>query len=57
MTMAAYLIADITVQNPEVFAEYRKQVPATVEKYGGRYLARGGAHEALEGDWRPSRVM
>jgi uncharacterized protein (DUF1330 family) len=57
MAMAAYLIADITVHNPEVFAEYRKQVPATVEKYGGRFLARGGAHEALEGDWRPSRVV
>ncbi len=55
--MAAYLIADITVQHPETFAEYGKQVPATVAKYGGRYLVRGGAHESLEGDWRPSRVV
>ena len=57
MAMAAYLIADITVQNPEVFAEYRKQVPATVEKYGGRFLVRGGAHEVLEGDYRPTRMV
>ena len=58
MTMPAYLIADITVQKPEVFAEYRKQVGATVEKYRGRFLTRGGAHEVLErGDWRPSRVV
>jgi uncharacterized protein (DUF1330 family) len=55
--MAAYVIADITIKNPEVFAEYRKQVPATVEKYRGRYLARGGAHEVLEGDWHPARVI
>jgi uncharacterized protein (DUF1330 family) len=57
MAMAAYVIVDIAVQNAEVFAEYRKQVPATVEKYRGRFLARGGAHEALEGDWRPHRVV
>jgi uncharacterized protein (DUF1330 family) len=57
MTMAAYVLVDITVQKPEVFAEYRKQVPATVEKYGGRFLVRGGAHEVLEGDCRPTRIV
>jgi uncharacterized protein (DUF1330 family) len=55
--MAAYVIADITVQNAEVYAEYRKQVPATVEKYRGRFIVRGGAHEVLEGNWRPGRVV
>ncbi|HXJ79394.1 MAG TPA: DUF1330 domain-containing protein [Candidatus Methylomirabilis sp.] len=55
--MPAYLIADITIQKPDVFAEYRKQVPASVEKYGGRFLTRGGDHLVLEGDWRPSRVV
>jgi uncharacterized protein (DUF1330 family) len=57
MTMAAYVIADITVQDAEVYAEYRKQVPATVEKYRGRFLVRGGAHEVREGDWKPGRVV
>jgi len=55
--MPAYLIADITVNNPELYAEYRRQVPATVEKHGGRFLVRGGATETLEGDWHPSRVI
>jgi len=55
--MAAYVIADITVKDPETYAEYRKQVPATVTKHGGRFLVRGGAHDALEGDWRPGRVV
>ncbi len=55
--MAAYIIADITVKDPEMYAEYRKQVPATVTKHGGRFLVRGGAHDALEGDWRPGRVV
>ena len=55
--MAAYLIADINVKNPEIYAEYRRQVPATVERHGGRFLVRGGANEVLEGDWHPSRVI
>ena len=55
--MAAYFIADIEVKDPTAFGEYRKQVPATIEKYGGRYLARGGATEVLEGEWRPRRVV
>ena len=48
--MAGYVIADVEVTNPELFAKYRELVPATVEQYGGEYLARGGEVEALEGD-------
>ena len=55
--MPAYLIVDIEVTDPANFEEYRKQVPATVQKYGGRFLVRGGAMEVLEGDWRPKRVV
>lgn len=55
--MAAYVIADVTVKNPDAYAEYRKQVLPTITKYGGRFIVRGGAHETLEGDWRPGRVV
>ncbi len=55
--MAAYVIADVTVKNPDSYAEYRKQVLPTITKYGGRFIVRGGAHETLEGDWRPGRVV
>ena len=55
--MAAYVIADVTVKNPDVYAEYRSQVLATVTKYGGRFLVRGGACEVVEGEWRPGRVV
>jgi uncharacterized protein (DUF1330 family) len=37
--------------------EYRKQVPATLAKYGGRFLVRGGAHQTVEGDWKPARLV
>lgn len=55
--MPAYVIADVTITEPTGFEEYRKQVPATVTKYGGRFLVRGGKHEKLEGAWQPARLV
>jgi uncharacterized protein (DUF1330 family) len=55
--MAAYFIVDIEVTDPTAFEEYRKQVAGTIEKYGGRYVVRGGKSETLEGDWRPRRIV
>jgi len=55
--MAAYVIVDLVVTDPVEMEEYRKQVPATIAKYGGRYLVRGGAHHTVEGDWKPNRVV
>ena len=53
--MPAYLIADVEVLDPTGYEEYRKQVPATIAAFGGRYLARGGALTVLEGSWSPKR--
>ena len=55
--MPAYVIADIEVKDPDAFAEYRARVSGTIEKYGGRYVVRGGAHEVLEGSWQPRRLI
>jgi uncharacterized protein (DUF1330 family) len=55
--MAAYFIVDNEVTDPAGFEEYRKQVPGTVEKYGGRFLVRGGQMQTLEGDWKPKRIV
>ena len=55
--MAAYVIADINITDPEIFKKYSEQVPATVEQYGGKYLIRGGGIEKREGDWKPTRVV
>jgi len=55
--MAAYVIADVEVIDPAAYEEYRKLVPATIEKYGGKYLARGGATEVKEGNWTPARLV
>ena len=55
--MPAYFIVDNEVTDPAGFEEYRKQVAGTVEKYGGKFLVRGGQIQALEGDWKPKRIV
>jgi uncharacterized protein (DUF1330 family) len=54
--MAAYVIGEIDVRDPAIYDDYRKQVLATVQKHGGRFLVRGGKGEALEGA-APKRVV
>ena len=55
--MAAYIIADLTVTDPATMDEYRKLVPATLTPFGGRFIVRGGAHQTVEGDWKPNRLV
>ena len=55
--MAAYLIANIRVQDPARFAEYRDQVAPLVARFGGRYLIRGGAVTPVEGAATLERVV
>lgn len=54
--MSAYIIAQIEITDAGRYAEYVKQVPATIAKFGGRYLARGGKSEALEGRLTGKRI-
>jgi uncharacterized protein (DUF1330 family) len=55
--MSAYVIGEIEVTDPAAYDDYRKQVLATIEKFGGRFAVRGGAVEPLEGGWNPKRVV
>ena len=55
--MAAYVIIQVNVTDEERYGEYKKMTPATLERYGGRFLVRGGAAEDLEGARSHSRVV
>lgn len=55
--MSAYVIANVTVKDPVRYEDYRRLVTPTLEKYGGRFIARGGSIEVLEGDWHPNRLV
>jgi uncharacterized protein (DUF1330 family) len=55
--MAAYIIAEIEVTDPEIYDKYRAQTPGAVARYGGRFIVRGGKAETLEGDREPGRLV
>jgi uncharacterized protein (DUF1330 family) len=55
--MPAFVIVEIEVRDPEAYETYKGLVPASVEAYGGRFIARGGATESLEGNWIPERIV
>jgi uncharacterized protein (DUF1330 family) len=55
--MAAYLISEyLEINDLAAMTEYRQHVVATIEAYGGRYIARAGKTVPLEGDWDPMRL-
>jgi len=55
--MAAYVIVEIDIGDPVGYEEYKKLAGAPVEKYGGKYIVRGGRTEVLEGDWHLKRIL
>ncbi|WP_326824765.1 DUF1330 domain-containing protein [Streptosporangium sp. NBC_01756] len=56
--MTAYVIADVRLTgDADELAEYRSKVIATLEPYGGKYLARGGPVTVVEGDWEPGQLV
>jgi uncharacterized protein (DUF1330 family) len=55
--MSAYVIVDIEVTDPVGYEDYKKLAAPTVIQYGGKYVARGGQNEVLEGDWQPHRLV
>ena len=55
--MADYIVADIEITDPDEYQQYAQQVGATITKYGGKYLVRGGQPETLEGDWKTKRIV
>ena len=55
--MPAYVIAEVDVTDAAAYEDYRKQVPAVVTKYGGKFVVRGGKVETLEGSWSPKRIV
>lgn len=55
--MTAYVIVDIEVTDAAGYSDYKELAPAAVAQYEGKYLARGGKTETLQGDWKPNRLV
>ncbi len=52
-----YWIAHVEVRDPEGYKGYVAAAKAAFDKYGARFLARGGAFEAMEGRGRARNVV
>ena len=55
--MSAYVVVQVDVKDPVRYEAYKKMVPPSVEKFGGRFLVRGGPTHTLEGNWAPKRFV
>jgi uncharacterized protein (DUF1330 family) len=55
--MPAYVVVEVEVKDPQSYEEYKLLAPPPIAAYGGRYLARGGRTEVLEGEWSPKRLV
>lgn len=56
--MAAYLIADTRLTDPEAYETYKSLARPLAESYGGEYVVRGGAMTVAESDlWAPARLV
>src|ERR1700757_2215320 len=55
--MTAYLIADIQVTDPTAYDQYRPLAAASVARFGGRFIVRGGKVDLLEGEPQPERIV
>ena len=55
--MPAYVVAVVNVKDPVQYQEYAKLAPAAVEKFGGKFLARGSIHAVFEGGLGANRVV
>ena len=55
--MSAYVISDVEILDGELIKKYRLLAQDSIAKYGGRYLARGGQVEPVEGGWTPKTII
>ena len=55
--MPAYVIADVKVTNPAGYEPYRPLAAASIARFGGRFVVRGGTADLLEGSPAPERIV
>ncbi len=55
--MKAYLVLDLSVNDFGGFRKYIAEIPAFIAKHSGKYLVQGVRPTAIEGDWKPERMV
>lgn len=55
--MIAYIVATVSINDPETYKKYTARTPALVAKHGGKFIARGGDVDTLEGEVFNDRMV
>ena len=55
--MPAYIVAEIHITDPVASDEYRPLAAASIARFGGRFIVRGGEVDLLEGEPQPERIV
>ena len=55
--MSAFILVEVDIHNMEVYEEYKKLTPTSLEPFGGKFVIRGLPVEALEGEWKHDRLV
>jgi uncharacterized protein (DUF1330 family) len=55
--MSAYVVVQVEIKDPVRYENYKKMVPPSLEKFGGRFVVRGGQVHTMEGSWAPRRFV
>jgi uncharacterized protein (DUF1330 family) len=56
--MSVYMIVEAKeVFDKQKYSEYISKVPKIIERFGGKYIVRGGDVSVVAGDWKPARVI
>ena len=54
--MPAFVITDVEITDASLYGQFLERVTSTVEAHGGKFVARGGRLEVIQGDWTPQRL-
>lgn len=55
--MSAYIVAHVGVEDWDAYREYMRHTPRVIERFGGRFIVRGGTMETLEGPEETLRLV
>ena len=55
--MTAYVIADVQVTDAAAYEPYRPLAAASIARFGGRVIVRGGKVDLFEGEPEPERIV
>lgn len=55
--MSAYVVATVSINDPETYKKYTARTPALVAKHGGKFIVRGGDVDTLEGETFNDRLV